>query len=194
MRNLAIVALILALSGCGDRARLAPVTSDSTSLTTSDESPKGSPVPCLESTGGQDGVHMLLTDVRAAAHSGFDRVVFEFKPGHTPGGIPKYRLAEASPPFTKDPSDQPMTVEGDAFYSLNLQGASGVDTSGTEYQQTYTGPKEIKADLAVLVEAEEQGDFEATINWIFGANQPSCPKVSTLTGPLRIVIDFPTGE
>lgn len=138
---------------------------------------------------------MFLKDVRAAAHEGFDRVVFEFEvPQGQAGAIPRYLLRPVEPPFNKDPSDEPMEVSGRYFLALNLQGASGVDLSGENFRQVYTGPKQLKPDLAVLVELEEQGDSESTINWVFGLNKVSCPSVTTLSGPHRIVIDLPTGE
>lgn len=138
---------------------------------------------------------MFLKDVRAAAHEGFDRVVFEFEaPEGQAEAIPRYMLRSVAPPFTKDPSDEPMAVSGSAFLALNLQGASGVDLSGETYRQVYIGPKELRPNLAVLVELEEQGDFEATVNWVFGLSEVSCPTVTTLSRPHRIVIDLPSGE
>lgn len=194
MKTAIATAALLLAAACGSPG--GPSSSDPQPLAPGTAPPSAvSPTPCQPLEGGADGVHMLLKDVRAAAHEGFDRVVFEFEvPSGGTGAIPRYSLRPATPPFTKDPSDEPMTVSGSAFLALNLQGASGVDLTQENYRQVYTGPKELKPGLVVLEELEEQGDFEATINWVFGLNQETCPTVTTLSGPFRIVIDLPAAE
>lgn len=192
MKVFAAAAALLLTTSCGV-TRPPAKPAEPASATTSPRS--ASPRPCGPLQGGSDSAHMFLKDVRAAAHDGFDRVVFEFEvPEGGDGAIPRYVLREAEPPFTKEPSDEPMAVSGSTFLALNLQGASGVDLSGDTFREVYTGPKELRPNLAVLVELEEQGDSEATINWVFGLKRVSCPTVTTLSGPHRIVIDLPSGE
>lgn len=157
-------------------------------------SAQAGPSPGTEACPAQGGIetHSYLTDVRVAAQDGFDRVVFQFQPAKdVPPGIPKYALTEVSPPFTADPSDQPLEVEGSEFFQIIFHGGTGVDFSGEDYRLTYTGPKEIKPDLDVVAELQEQGDFEATLSWILGLQRPSCPTVKTFKDPLRLVIDLP---
>lgn len=138
---------------------------------------------------------MFLKDVRVAAHEGFDRVVFEFQaPAGISPAIPRYSLKPADPPFTKDPSDQPMAVSGKAFLILNMQGATGVDMSAETYREVYTGPKELLPGLVVVRELEQQSDYEATLNWVLGLNRSTCPTITTLSEPHRIVIDLPASE
>lgn len=150
--------------------------------------PGGDSRPCPTATGGEGG-HAFLVAVRVGTHAGHDRITFELDPVR--GGAPSYEAAGASPPFTKDPSDIPMEVEGQSFLRLVFHGATGVDLSGETYRLTYTGPEEIRPALPVLVEAEREGDFEATLSWVLGLSRPSCPRVSLLGSPLRIVVDLP---
>jgi hypothetical protein len=149
------------------------------------------PVTCAPQTGGQDGVYMNLTDVRVGAHDGFDRVVFEFEePDPNPagnGGIPHFQIKTAKPPFTEDPSDLPIDVEGDAFARIVFQGASGYDFDGNA---TYDGPRRLTPGFGTLAQVVEGGDFEATMTWILGLSRPTCWRITELHSPERLVIDF----
>jgi hypothetical protein len=155
--------------------------------------PPAEPAPanCRAQSGGEAGVYMNLTDVRVGAHNGFDRVVFEFEaPDPNPagnGGIPHFQIATAKPPFTQDPSDLPIAVEGDAFARIVFQGASGYDFDGNA---TYDGPRRLTPGFGTLAQVVEGGDFEATMTWILGLSRPTCWEVSELHNPERLVIDF----
>lgn len=132
----------------------------------------------------------FLTDVTVATAEGADRVTFEFRPApESPAKVPAYETrAGGKPPFKKDPSEEPLEVEGSNFMAIIFHGATGYDMSAG--RETYTGPKEFKPGFEVLVEAEEQGDFEATLGWLFGLSRPSCWKVTEMTDPLRAVVEF----
>ena len=54
---------------------------------------------------------------------------------------------------------------------------------------TYTGPTEFSPGFPQLVELDESGDFEATSSWMIGLSEAGCVRVSTLSGPDRLVID-----
>lgn len=160
---------------------------------TTEETPTPPPAPvvCEPETGGEDGVFMNLTDVRVGAHDGYDRIVFEFEaPRPNPagnGGIPFYEIRQAKPPFTKDPSDLPLDVVGDAFVQIVMQGATGHDFDGN---QTYAGSQTLTPGFGTLAQAAQAGDFEATLSWVFGLSRPTCWQVQELHGPERLVIDF----
>jgi hypothetical protein len=153
--------------------------------------PSAEPVSCAPQTGGEDGVYMHLTDVRVGAHNGFDRVVFQFEePNPNPagnGGIPYFQIKTAKPPFTEDPSDLPIDVEGDAFARIIFQGASGYDFDGNA---TYDGPRRLTPGFGTLAQVVEGGDFEATMTWILGLSRPTCWQITELHDPDRLVIDF----
>jgi hypothetical protein len=149
------------------------------------------PVNCDSQTGGDEGIYTNLVDVRVGAHPGFDRVVFEFAPPDpNPGGkagIPHFIIKTAKPPFSEDPSDLPIDVEGEAFTRIVLQGASGYDFDGNA---TYDGPRRLTPGFETLSDVVEGGDFEATMTWIFGLSQRSCWQIQELHDPDRLVIDF----
>ena len=123
-----------------------------------------------------------ITDVRVGRHDGYDRVVFEFG-----NGIPQFMLEKATPPLFKDPSGQPLHVEGNAFWQLVMQGGTRVSPMGVE---TYIGPLDFNPGFPRLTELIEGGDFEAVSKWYFGLDTASCVRVMTLADPSRLVIDI----
>jgi hypothetical protein len=163
---------------------------ETTPTTTAKASPPP-PASCGPQVGGEDGVYMNLKDVRVGAHDGFDRIVFELQePDPNPagnGGIPRYEIRQAKPPFTEDPSDMPIDVEGDAFARIVFQGASGYDFDGNA---TYDGSRRLTPGFGTLAQVVEGGDFEATMTWILGLSRPTCWEIHELHNPERLVIDF----
>jgi hypothetical protein len=157
--------------------------------------PSQAAVECSPASGGGDHV-AYLTDVRVGTHDGYDRVVFEFAPQENwPEffGIPRYQMSRIAGPITDDPSGQPVAVDGNHYASIVFHGGTGVDMDTSNpngYELTYRGPREIKPGYAVLTEAQETGDFEATMTWAFGLNRASCWRVSVLEDPARVVVDF----
>jgi hypothetical protein len=149
------------------------------------------PVNCDSQSGGEEGIYTNIVDVRVGAHPDFDRVVFEFEaPDPNVGGktgIPHFVIKTANPPFSEDPSDLPIDVEGLAFARIVLQGASGYDFDGNA---TYDGPRRITPGYPTLTDVVEGGDFEATMTWIFGLSRRSCWQIQELHNPDRLVIDF----
>jgi hypothetical protein len=205
-------ALVLSalLAGCGSGgaqeagpAPQGPASSESAptietpSGTTTESSPTettttvSKPASCAPQTGGAEGVYTNLVDVRVGAHDGFDRIVFEFAaPSPNPGGkggIPRYEIRTAKPPFSEDPSDMPIQVEGDAFARIVFQGASGYDFNGNA---TYHGQRRLTPGFGTLAQVVEGGDFEATLTWILGLSRPTCWRIQELHSPDRLVIDF----
>lgn len=123
------------------------------------------------------GAVVKITDVRVGAHAGYDRIVFEFA-GSGPPGL---TIAIARPPFVGDASGKRIIVAGTAFLSLKLYDASGYPT--------YTGPGSFSPrypNLAALVNA---GDYEGYVTWIAGLSGSTCYRISTLSGPTRIIVD-----
>jgi len=166
-------------------------TTETAATATEEAEPPPAPVKCSAETAGDDGVYMNLTDVRVGAHEGFDRIVFQFEePDPNPagnGGIPRFEIKQVKPPFSEDPSDIPIHVEGDAFVRIVFQGASGYDFDGNA---TYDGPRRLTPGFGTLTQAVEGGDFEATMTWLLGLSRPTCWEVHALHKPERVVIDF----
>jgi hypothetical protein len=128
-----------------------------------------------------------ISGVRGGAHAGFDRVVFEFSGIGAAGAIPAIEVKVGEPPFTTDPSGQPISVTGKDFLVFTLHGASITDLAGN---LTYTGTTDFQPDLPILQELAMAGDFEAVSTWIAGLSGPACARVTVLTGPGRLVIDL----
>jgi hypothetical protein len=132
----------------------------------------------------------LLTDVRLGRHEGFDRVVFEFRPGASPG----YEVRYVQPPIVEDGSGKRVALAGDAYLSVRMEPASGFDLEGTS-GQVYTGPVRISGSGAgtnVVLEVVRTGDFEAVLTWVAGLEDRAPFRVIRLSGPPRIVVDVQT--
>ena len=129
------------------------------------------------------GVSVVHTvDVRVGTHGTYDRIVFEY----AEAGTPAFMTQHATPPFVKDPSGLPMTVNGSNVLEINLNGATKVADDGSV---TYTGPTNFEPGFPQLVQLVERGDFEAVNTWYMGLDGGDCLRAATLTDPSRIVID-----
>ena len=190
MKRASAIATLIALSACATRINRAEPSAIPTSP--SSVPTVSSTSSCPETAGGSAEVGAFLVDVRVGQHDSYDRITFEFKPrSGSAAGIPSYTLGNTSPPFRKDPSDEPMQVEGQAFLRLNMKGASGVDQTGTYPTETYAGPKRFRPSMPVLEDLAEQGDFESAMSWVIGLKKTRCPAVSTAINPSRLIIDLP---
>jgi hypothetical protein len=127
----------------------------------------------------------LLTAVRAAPQSGFDRVVFEFE-----GAVPGYAVGYVTRPITEDGSGKPVDVKGDSVLQVRMEPASGADLAGTSVRQTYNGPNRFTPNATVVAELVRTGDFEAVLSWVIGVTGKPGFRVNTLTGPPRLVIEI----
>lgn len=168
-------------------------TSSGGGATSTEATPEPAPAPvvCDPETGGEKDVFTNLTDVRVGAHDGYDRIVFEFvAPKPNPGGkggVPYFEIRQAKPPFTADPSGEPLDVFGDAFVHIVMQGATGYDFDG---KPTYAGSRTLTPGFGTLAQVVEGGDFEATLNWVLGLSRPTCWDTQVLHNPDRLVVDF----
>lgn len=122
-----------------------------------------------------------LNDLRIAAQTGYDRIVFQF----AGGPVPAYTLTrQASTHFVKDASGQPVTLQGSAGLKLVFHGAAAYPT--------YTKSTDMKPGLAAVQEVEQIGDFEGVLSWGIGLSKPSCMRTLELSNPTRLVIDVQT--
>lgn len=122
-----------------------------------------------------------ITDVRAASHAGYDRVVFEFEQG-----TPELTLDRASPPFSEDASGLPLNVEGGSVLRLTMRGGTKQTDAGTS---SYDGPTDTEPGYPALVHLVEGGDFERQSTWYLGLAAEACTRVLLLDDPPRLVID-----
>jgi len=185
VRPLLLVAAVLLLGGCNGNDDELPATSTATSAVT--ETTAGS----LEGASTDKVVvpstiaeTALLTDVRSARQEGYDRVVLEFA-----NGVPGYEVGYVERPVVADGSGAEVAVEGAAVLRVRMEPALDADLTKESAPRTYTGPNRLSPDTAVVVELVSTGGFEAVLTWAVGIDAERPFRVTTLSGPPRIVID-----
>lgn len=164
---------------------LAPTPAASPSPSPTPTRPPTASCPPVPSGGRAAGFHSL-TDVRVGHQPGFDRVVFEF--GQEQGAqddVPRYHIERATS-FTAI-SGQPVPVQGNAFWSVRVEGASIADQNGN---LVYKGPRDLDPTTTLVKDVKQVEDFEAQMVWAIGLARLECPRVTTLRSPLRLVIDL----
>ena len=185
----AALAAGLLLAGCGGKDDEPPLgtTTTSTTATTGTTTTSGlegaSTQPAvLKST---DADVALLTDVRAARHEGYDRVVFEFR-----NVAPGYDVRYVERPVRADGSGEEVPVDGGAVLLVRMEPALDADLTQESAPRTYLGPQRFTpADAAVVAELVRTGGFEAVLTWAVGVDEKRPFRVTRLDGPPRIVID-----
>ena len=138
-------------------------------------------------TGGAAANQAQLTAVRIAHQPGFDRLVFEFGPSTAPGsaGIPAYVIEPAG--SLSGPSGQAVPIDGSALFGARFTNASTRNVDGSA---SYTGATDLRPATPLIRQVRLVEDFERVLVWGTGLDHLVCPKVSELSGPYRVVLDF----
>jgi hypothetical protein len=194
------VAAAMVLSACGDASQRAVTTSPSPATSRATTS---TPAPSTTTTpqGGIDTmpsastrpVHVaatnketaLLTDVRAARHEGFDRLVFQFR-----NVLPGYDVRYVSRPVHEDASGRVVPLAGSAVVRIRMEHALDADLSQASAPLTYTGSRRFRPGTPELVELARTGGFEGVLTWVAGLQDPVDFRVTTLPAPPRLIVDF----
>ena len=153
-------------------------------------SPGSSPAAaCAPASGGTPSAQAQLVALRVAHQSGFDRVVFEFAQSTAPGpfGVPSYSVEPAG--SLSGASGQPVQIAGNALFGIRFQNAS---TRNPDNTPSYGGAIDLRPTTPLVKEIRLVEDFERVLTWGAGLDHLVCPKVSVLSGPFRVVLDFPT--
>ncbi len=177
--------LVVVAGACGDASTPAdPGSGGDTTTTTAAAAAAGGPFSTtpVSVAGQQRG---LLAGVTAEVAGDHERVTFTFE-----GPLPGYRVEYTQRPLVEDGSGDEVAVEGEAVLSVHFEPASGADLSGDQLRMTYTGPRRIEANLAVVREVVRVTDFEANLDWAIGLAAEVPFRVQTLRGPPRVVVDF----
>jgi hypothetical protein len=112
---------------------------------------------------------------------GWERIVFEFAGPDRPPGVVQYVDKAVS-----CGSGQTVTTQGTAILEIAFTSAQAHNNSGQPtIPNTLPGP-----GGTVIIGGVSSCDFEGHVTWDFGLNGKHNFKVSTLTGPTRIVIDI----
>lgn len=122
-----------------------------------------------------------LTQIQAAHHPGFDRLVFQFR-----GALPAQRSASYVPQVIADPSGLKVSVAGNATLLVRFSQASGHNNAG---QVTY-GPASRTYALPQMIQCVNAGDYEAVLRFGVGVAAKAPFHMFTLTNPSRVVIDI----
>jgi len=157
MHHLRLAACVLALAGLGGLA--AP------------------PATALAATAP------ILTEIRAAHHPGYDRLVFQFR-----GSLPADRSARYVSQVTGGGSGLPVPIVGRAKLLVRFSLANGHDANG---HVTY-GPTRRTYALPDLIQVVNSSDFEAVLSFGVGLAHREPFHMFVLTQPSRVVIDVRT--
>ncbi len=127
-----------------------------------------------------------LVDIRAAHHSGYDRIVFEFK-----GPPPDVATVRWVKDLRLDPSDLPARVQGNAFLRVRFEPAVA------HQQQPPSGstlrPARRAYALPNVAQVVLLGDYEADVSVGIGLmRQARILRSMRLTKPSRFVVDVST--
>jgi hypothetical protein len=127
----------------------------------------------------------LLTDVRAARHDGFDRVVFQFR-----DALPGYDIRYVSRPLHQDGSGNVVSITGNDVVQIRMENALDADLTRASAPLTYAGPQRFNPATPEVVELARVGGFEGVLTWAAGLQDRVDFRVTTLTAPARLIVDF----
>jgi hypothetical protein len=123
-----------------------------------------------------------LREVRAAAHAGYDRVVFEFAAGPLPG----YHIEYADGTVHQCGSGNEVNVASAATLVVRLEPARAHDDQGNV---TIAERRRLLA-LPAVRELMIICDFEAQVEWVAGLVARKPYRVMELSEPPRLVLDL----
>jgi hypothetical protein len=144
-----------------------------------------SPGACTTAAIDSPGRPVEVADVRVGTQAvpGFDRFVIEFS-GTAEPGLPTYSITrQSSATFTKDPSGQTVTLQGEGGIKVVVQGVSAMSTTWSE---------DVRPGYPELKEALQLGYFEGVLSWGLGVAAPDggCYNAFVTPNPMRLVIDL----
>ncbi|HEU5475203.1 MAG TPA: hypothetical protein VFV67_31555 [Actinophytocola sp.] len=122
-----------------------------------------------------------MTNIRTGLNSGFDRIVLDMT------GQVQDVVWGFTDELTEDPTGDIVWLTGERFVWVTVIGATMHDQAGNP---TYPGPRKFRTrNLSNVMAVATTGDFEATLGIGLGLRNQTWVRVSTLTGPNRVVID-----
>lgn len=124
----------------------------------------------------------LLREVRAAAHEGFDRVVFEFEGAE----MPSYHIEYIDKPVRACGSGSVVPLKGDGWLEIRFTPAN----AHTEDGKPTVKNREQTPNLKIIKEMKTTCDFEAEVEWVLGVSSPNKYRVLELKNPTRLAVDI----
>jgi hypothetical protein len=128
------------------------------------------------------GDEAVLVAVRTGRHSGFERVVFEFRgaaPGYLIRYVPKVVLGEG---------DETVRLPGRAFLQVSFLQARAHQLDDPTIA-TFDGPETLTPRYPVMRQLTLANDWESEVRFGVGLSRKAGFRVLRLDGPTRIAID-----
>ncbi|MFI2366233.1 hypothetical protein [Promicromonospora sp. NPDC019610] len=133
---------------------------------------------------GEGETFLSVTDVRVAAHDGYDRVVFDLD--GTGSGTPGWRV-EYVDQASDDGSGDAVTVDGDAILRVSLSGTATPMDSGVD---EFSGDRIEPDGTESVEEIVYRYWFEGYTTAFIGVDDGERPfRVFLLEDPMRVVVD-----
>ncbi len=191
MRTAAAAAVVAALlvTGCAQREPTVSGRPPAETPAEAETPAQGPATTCETVTSGNPSNLPRFTEVELESEDGVDRITFELEPESSAPNRPPWHHISFVDELITEGEGRPVEVEGNAFVLVSFQ-AIGVDLSGEEPVEVYTGPKEFTPAYGTLKEAEHLGDFEAQVSWGLGLADRTCFVLEARRD--RITLEFPS--
>jgi hypothetical protein len=194
MRGIGLVLVVAGLvaSACAQRQPVTPgaTGSDSPAASPETESPDDLPgASCKNVNAGNPSNFPDFVEVELESEGGVDRITFRFEPPAGAPDKPPWHFISFVDELITEGEGRPVDVEGEAFLLVSFQ-AIGVDLSGEQPVEVYTGPQEFTPRFGTLREAEELGDFEGQVSWGLGLARKACFVLEA--EPDHLTLEFPS--
>ncbi len=136
----------------------------------------------VNKTPASGAAQAILEDVRVARNTGFDRIVFEYRPG---APLPGYE-ARYNPFPSQCASGQLVVATGGAQFTIVMRPAAAHENG----KSTISGNSITTPSNPVILQALSTCDFEGIVSWVVGVEKRRPFRVFELQDPPRIVVDF----
>lgn len=193
-KALATVAVLLAACGGANTSPTptspsapTPTPTPAQTTPTAAPTPSQTPVEACSPTSGGTAERARITDMRIGTTSGYDTLVIQFDTAVT-----HYELSQ-------NPTGMTFAGGGGKGGSFTLAGTFGLRLSIFNLDWTvppgnqYPHGTDVRQSAPELQEVRQIGDFEGVVNLAIGLTRVICPDISMLSGPPRLVLQFPAG-
>jgi hypothetical protein len=188
----AVCGVVPLLAACGGAtgtptARATEPTATTTPATLGTPTPSATPAAACVPLSGGLSERARITDLRIGTTIGYDTLVIQFDTAVT-----RYQLSE-------NPTGVQFAGGGGKGGTFTLNGTHGLRLNILNLNWTaspgdqYPHGTDLKLSVPTLLEVRQIGDFEGTANIAIGLSSGVCPRVSILSGPPRLVLEFPAG-
>jgi hypothetical protein len=189
----AVAVLVAACGGAHTSPTPTPTPTPTSTPTPAQTTPTAEPTPSRTPLRGcfptSDGTNerARITDMRIGTTTGYDTLVIQFDTAVT-----HYELSQ-------NPTGMTFAGGGGKGGSFTLAGTFGLRLNISNLDWTvppgnqYPHGTDLRQLAPQLQEVRQIGDFEGVVNLAIGLSRVNCPDISELSGPPRLVLQFPAG-